>query len=102
MAVGRNTFIDEMLSKIGLVNCIEIERYPELSIEEIKVLSPKVILLSTEPFPFQQKDLEELQQILPQTKIIFVDGEMFSWYGSRLLKAAPYFIQFHAKIQAGY
>lgn len=91
MAAGKNTFIDAMLTKIGLVNCIHAERYPELSFEEVRRLSPDVILLSSEPFPFQPKNREELQQILPHTKIILVDGEMFSWYGSRLLKAADYF-----------
>jgi len=91
MAAGKNTFIDAMLYKIGLVNCLEKDRYPKLSIDEIKRLSPEVILLSSEPFPFQQKNLEELQLVLPKAKIILIDGEMFSWYGSRLLKAADYF-----------
>lgn len=91
MVAGKNTFIDAVLSKIGLVNCVETERYPELSFEDMKKLSPEIILLSSEPFPFQQKNIEELQLVLPTTKIILVDGEMFSWYGSRLLKASDYF-----------
>jgi len=91
MAVGKNTFIDALLSKIGLTNCIETERYPELSLEEIKEFSPEIILLSSEPFPFQLKHTEELHLLLPKAKIALVDGEMFSWYGSRLLKSADYF-----------
>ncbi len=91
MATGKNTFIDTMLSKIGLLNCVDQERYPELSLEDMKRLSPEVVLLSSEPFPFRQKHVEELQLVLPNTKIILVDGEMFSWYGSRLLKAPDYF-----------
>ena len=91
MAAGKNTFINTMLSKIGLVNCLEVERYPELSVDDMRKLSPEVILLSSEPFPFQRKHIEELQSLLPDTKIILVDGEMFSWYGSRLLKAVDYF-----------
>lgn len=91
MAAGKDTFINTMLTKIGLVNCIEQNRYPELALDEIKILSPELILLSSEPFPFKQKHVEELQQILPNSKIILVDGEMFSWYGSRLLNAPDYF-----------
>lgn len=91
MAAGKNTFIDTMLSKIGLVNCVSEERYPHLSIDEIKKLSPELILLSSEPFPFKEKHIQELQEVLPKTKILLVDGEMFSWYGSRLLKAPNYF-----------
>ena len=91
MAAGKNTFIDTMLSKIGLMNCVAEERYPNLSMEEIKKLAPELILLSSEPFPFKEKHIQELQQVLPTTRIILVDGEMFSWYGSRLLKAPDYF-----------
>src|SRR5438045_3812357 len=91
MAAGKNTFIDTMLSKIGLANCVGLERYPNLSAEEIKKLSPEIILLSSEPYPFKEKHVQELQLISPHSKILLVDGEMFSWYGSRLLKAPDYF-----------
>ncbi|MBI1769415.1 MAG: ABC transporter substrate-binding protein [Bacteroidetes bacterium] len=91
MAAGKNTFIDTMLLKIGLVNCVPQERYPILSDEEIKKLSPELVLLSSEPYPFKEKHIQELQQILPDARILLVDGEMFSWYCSRLLKAPDYF-----------
>jgi ABC-type Fe3+-hydroxamate transport system substrate-binding protein len=91
MAAGKNTFIDTLLTRIGLVNGLRTERYPELSPEGIKELSPEIVMLSSEPFPFQQKHVIELQDLLPGAKIILVDGEMFSWYGSRLLKAPDYF-----------
>ena len=91
MAAGRNTFIDAMLLKIGLLNCVHLERYPSLSFEDIIRLSPEIILLPSEPFPFQQQHRAELQRLLPNAKIVLVDGEMFSWYGSRLLLAADYF-----------
>jgi ABC-type Fe3+-hydroxamate transport system substrate-binding protein len=92
MAVGNNTFIHTMLSMMGLKNCLEEKnRYPELHASEIKALAPEVIFLSSEPFPFQEKHIEELQQICPNARIMLVDGEMFSWYGSRLVQAPAYF-----------
>jgi ABC-type Fe3+-hydroxamate transport system substrate-binding protein len=91
MAAGKNTFIDTMLSQVGLVNCADQGRYPELTVEQIKNLEPELILLSSEPYPFKEKHIEELHQILPEAKIQLVDGEMFSWYGSRLVKAPDYF-----------
>jgi ABC-type Fe3+-hydroxamate transport system substrate-binding protein len=92
MAVGSNTFIHEMLVHLGLVNCIANKpRYPELSLHDIASLQPDYILLSSEPFPFQQKHIEEMQEISPSSTIMLVDGEMFSWYGSRLRKAPAYF-----------
>jgi ABC-type Fe3+-hydroxamate transport system substrate-binding protein len=99
MAVGRNTFIDVMLSKAGLQNLMTSERYPELSLAEIVALSPEVLLLSSEPYPFKQKHVDELRDALPLTKILLVDGEMFSWYGSRLLLAPAYFANLRQLIE---
>jgi len=91
MCAGKATFIDSMMTNIGLVNSISESRYPELSIENIQALEPELLLLSTEPFPFDLKHLESIQNQLPNTKVQLVDGEMFSWYGSRLLKSFAYF-----------
>ncbi|HEY0040282.1 MAG TPA: cobalamin-binding protein, partial [Flavisolibacter sp.] len=60
----------------------------------------ELLLLSSEPYPFKQKHIEELQQQLPKTKVVLVDGEMFSWYGSRLQKAPAYFQTLHEQIKA--
>lgn len=93
MAAGRGTFIGNMLEKIGLRNVIAAEdsRYPQLSIEDICAMNPELIFLSSEPFPFKQVHADELQQQLPNTKVVLVDGELFSWYGSRLLRSVAYF-----------
>ena len=92
MGAATNTFIHSLLDHLGSRNALENEiRYPELTDERINFLKPDFIFLSSEPFPFREKHIEELQAISPTSKIILVDGEMFSWYGSRLLKAIPYF-----------
>lgn len=91
MIAGKSTFIDEMLSTLGLVNAIEENRYPILKPEEIKAIKPDVILLSSEPYPFKAKHFAELSELCPNADLRIVDGEMFSWYGSRLLKAPDYF-----------
>jgi ABC-type Fe3+-hydroxamate transport system substrate-binding protein len=90
MAAGKKTFIDEMLLKAGFANLIEKKRYPEISITELKAFGPEYLLLSSEPYPFKQKHLNEFAALLPQTKILLVDGEMFSWYGSRLIHFKSY------------
>lgn len=92
MAAGRNTFIGSMLEAIGLENCLpEGTRYPELTNQQIRDLGPDLILLSSEPYPFKTRHLDEIKTISPDSKPVFVDGEMFSWYGSRLLKFPEYF-----------
>lgn len=91
IVVGKNTFIDDMLQRAGFENRIGKERYPEVSREDILALDPDYILLSSEPYPFKEKHIMAYQQIFPNAIIKLVDGEMLSWYGSRLLKAADYF-----------
>lgn len=91
MVAGIGTFIDNMLQKCGLTNAVDQERYPEIISQEIIKINPDLIFLSSEPYPFKQKHIDEFKLILPKAKIMLVDGEMFSWYGSRLLYAPDYF-----------
>lgn len=90
MATGKNTFVDHILTRSHFRNILSTERYPELGDNDIRNLSPEVILLSSEPFPFKEKHIEELKALCPGSKVLLVDGELFSWYGSRLLHAPPY------------
>jgi ABC-type Fe3+-hydroxamate transport system substrate-binding protein len=99
MTVGNDTFIHAMMELAGFENLYAHQtRYPEVSLDEMIRQQPAYLLLSSEPFPFQQKHMDELQPHLPNTKILLVDGEMFSWYGSRMLKAASYFQELHSAI----
>ena len=91
MAAGRGTFIDDMLHRCGLINVIDQPRYPVTDPAALAASSCDLVLLSSEPYPFRDKHREELQAFLPHAMIRLVDGEMFSWYGSRLLHAPAYF-----------
>jgi ABC-type Fe3+-hydroxamate transport system substrate-binding protein len=89
MLAGENTFINSLLALNKFNNqFLSKGHYPEIKLEELKDLD--LMLLSSEPYPFKQKDIEELQAYT-DAKIILVDGEYFSWYGSRLIKAFDYF-----------
>jgi hypothetical protein len=91
MVAGNDTFIHDMMLEAGFNNLVKQNRYPMMTLEEIKSINPTVIMLSSEPFPFADKHIIEWQMQLPNTKIILVDGELFSWYGSRMLKSFQYF-----------
>lgn len=92
MSVGADTFISNMINAIGWENVFaDKQRYPEVDIEELKQQQPELVLLSSEPFPFKEKHIAEIKAVLPDATVLLVDGEMFSWYGSRLLQAIPYF-----------
>lgn len=94
MAAGKNTFIDELLQLNNFENVIDSEvlRYPEIGNKEFK--SAELIFLSTEPYPFKEKDVIRLKKEL-EAEITLVDGEFFSWYGSRLITAFAYFENLH-------
>ena len=105
MTVGGDTFISNMLEACGMKNVFaHLKRYPEIQINQLQQAGTSggelcdLLLLSSEPYPFSQKHINELQAHLPNTRIEQVDGEMFSWYGSRLLKAPAYFKTLLAKL----
>jgi len=92
MAAGTDTFIHSLLGINQFQNIISEKRYPEASVEQLS--EADVVLLSTEPFPFKESDVSELKSEL-NGDVRIVDGEYFSWYGSRLQKAFEYFRTLH-------
>lgn len=100
MAAGGDTFIHSMLEAAGFRNIYaDKTRYPEITIDELRTANRQLLLLSSEPYPFKEKHIHELQNLIPNAKIILTDGEMFSWYGSRLLKSPAYFKQLQKQIR---
>ena len=93
LTIGGDTFIHQLLNRAGMQNVFNLElRYPEITKEQIRLSDAEYILLSSEPYPFKEYDKQIFEKNFPSKKIILVDGEMFSWYGSRMKKAAQYFI----------
>lgn len=90
MVAGRETYINDILSRIGLKNVVSELRYPLFDKEAIGASNPDLVFLSSEPYPFKQTDIEEFKAVNPSAEVMIVDGEMFSWYGSRLVKAVEY------------
>ncbi|MGG6231055.1 ABC transporter substrate-binding protein [Tenacibaculum sp. SDUM215027] len=99
MVAANNTFINHLLELNRFENVYaNEERYPEVDIEDIQNKKTKLILLSSEPFPFKEKHIIEIKEHISNSTPILVDGEYFSWYGSRLLKAFDYFKELHNRI----
>ena len=98
MVAGKDTFINHLLEINRFKNAFleEDSRYPEIQLEQLKEKKVELVLLSTEPFPFKEKDKEALTKEVGKDCIHIVDGEYFSWYGSRLLAAFTYFRKLQA------
>jgi ABC-type Fe3+-hydroxamate transport system substrate-binding protein len=91
MVAGGDTFIHDIITRIGFANMMgHLNRYPQLTAEELTGLKPSQVWLSSEPYPFGQQHIAELRELLPLAQFRLVNGEYFSWYGSRMLSAVPY------------
>jgi len=98
MVAASNTFINHLLELNKFENVYaNAKRYPEVNIKDILKKKPELILLSSEPFPFKEKHITEIKEHTSNSTPILVDGEYFSWYGSRLLKAFDYFKELHSR-----
>ncbi|SHF44855.1 ABC transporter substrate-binding protein [Chryseobacterium sp. OV279] len=99
MTIGSDTFIHKILAEIGFENIFKDQtRYPEIQMEDLT--EADVIMLSSEPFPFKEKHIEEMKAFYPDKKIMIVDGEAFSWYGTHIAKCGDYFKGLLAEIHA--
>lgn len=93
MVAASDTFIDSLLLKTGFKNIFSAQkRYPVVSLQELTAAQPQLILLSSEPYPFKEKHLTEFRKVCPNAVLRLVDGELFSWYGSRLIHSATYLL----------
>jgi iron complex transport system substrate-binding protein len=100
MVAGKETFINALLELNHFENIYkEKGRYPEVELKKIRLEGdPDLVFLSSEPYPFKDEDAFEIGRFTHHAKTVFVDGEMFSWYGTRILKSFEYFKQLHSKI----
>lgn len=90
IGVAKETFINALLEEAGFENVLAHEtRYPQLD-KDLRQLEPDIILLPNEPYPFNEKHKAALSLILPDARIILADGELLSWYGSRLTQTPAY------------
>ncbi len=88
MTVGKGTYIHDVMQSYHLQNLYGNQRrYPRTTLEEMQELNPEVVLLSTEPYPFKEENINELRAFFPDAKVELVNGEWFSWYGSRMYRA---------------
>ena len=89
MVAGHDTFIHDVMRHWGIGNAIDggtESRYPTTGEDpERGTLAAPQWLLPSEPFPFQSKHLPALHAAHPEARFRLVDGEAFSWYGSRML-----------------
>ena len=98
---SRDTYVSRTLA---LVNFLTVgddpcRRYPELELSPELLAGVDLVLLSSEPFPFRERHMEEIRAHAGARcpSIRLFDGEMASWYGSRAIRAMDYLARFAAE-----
>jgi hypothetical protein len=89
MVAGSDNFINELLKLNHFKNIYDNNpetpgRYPEIELDKMKVEGDPEIVSFLRAFPFKKEDGYEIEQYTNKAQTVIVDGEMFSWYGSRL------------------
>jgi ABC-type Fe3+-hydroxamate transport system substrate-binding protein len=67
--------------------------YPEVTLEQFAGDVDRV-LLSSEPYHFHERHVEEVARALPGAQVSLIDGEMTSWYGSRAIAGMRYLAEY--------
>jgi len=97
MTVARDTYLSRMFARIGWKTLPDLTggyagaaRYPIVTGDEPWLGAVERVLLSSEPFAFQDRHRAAVQALCPAAKVLRVDGELLSWYGSRAVAGLRY------------
>jgi ABC-type Fe3+-hydroxamate transport system substrate-binding protein len=82
MSLAGGTYGSSLLAAIGVDNVFAdaAERYPTVTLEEARARRPDVVLAPSEPYPFRERHVEQLEQVAP---VVLVDGQDLFWWGVR-------------------
>jgi hypothetical protein len=91
MAAGRATYIDAVMTALGLEDAFGDRRdYFETDLDELVRLDLDLVFLPDEPYPFKEKERDELAAARVAggaEGLVLLEGELLSWYGTRTPRA---------------
>jgi hypothetical protein len=97
MTVARDTYVSRMLARVGWQTLpaeaggyAGAARYPALTGDEPWLPAVEEVLLSSEPFSFQERHVDAARALCPGAHVRRVDGELLSWYGARAAAGLRY------------
>jgi ABC-type Fe3+-hydroxamate transport system substrate-binding protein len=88
MVLGRDTFAGDLLSRLGVDNVMAdaADRYPRVTLEQLRDRQPDLIVLPDEPYAFSRDDGPEAFAGWG-VPIACVSGRHLTWYGPSLVEA---------------
>jgi ABC-type hemin transport system substrate-binding protein len=90
MSLATDTYGASLLDLLGVGNVFDdsLDRYPEVTLEEVAARAPSVVLLPSEPYVFTERHAAEVSATVPGVPVRFVDGRDLFWWGIRTPAAA--------------
>jgi len=88
MAAAAGTYVSDLLETFGGVNVFPAQggSWPATDEPHVLSLSPELLVLPDEPFPFGDADRARWKETLPSSHVALVPGEDFCWHGVRTLR----------------
>jgi ABC-type Fe3+-hydroxamate transport system substrate-binding protein len=88
MVLGADTFAGDVLSRLGVDNVMadSAERYPKVTLDQLREREPDLIVLPDEPYAFGWDDGPDVFESW-RVPVAFVSGRHLTWYGPSLVTA---------------
>ena len=90
MTLAGDTYGSSLLDLLGWENVFADagERYPEVTLEDAAARRPDAVLLPSEPYPFKERHVAQVEAGVPGADVVLVDGQDLFWWGIRTPAAA--------------
>lgn len=84
-ATSGATYGSSVLDLLGFTNVFaaESDRYPVVTLDEVAMYHPDVVVLPDEPYPFKVRHEAEVRDAIAGTTPVLVDGRDLFWWGVR-------------------
>jgi len=82
MTLSGGTYGSSLLASVGVANVFAdaATRYPTVTLDEVRARRPDVVLAPSEPYPFAERHVPQLEGVAP---VVLVDGQDLFWWGAR-------------------
>lgn len=85
MTISADTYGADVLARIGidLAPLASNDPYPTVESAELAACGAELVLVPSEPYVFSDEHIDELAALLPDARIVRIDGQDLFWWGSR-------------------
>jgi ABC-type Fe3+-hydroxamate transport system substrate-binding protein len=90
MSLAADTYGSSLLDLLGVGNVFADAdaRYPEVKLDDVATAAPNLVVLPSEPYPFAERHVAEIERDVPGVPTVLVDGRDLFWWGIRTPAAA--------------